>query len=161
MKSTLFGPEKDHFFMHKALKLAHKAYSLDEVPIGAIAVDCQGTIIGRGYNLVEKKHTQRAHAEVIALEQAAKKKKDWRLEGCWLYVTLEPCTMCMGLIQLSRLQGVVYAASSPLFGYLDSSTTSFVYRKDTPIIIAGVGAQESAQLLRLFFKEKRKKDEYD
>lgn len=161
MESSVFGDKKDLFFMHKALELARRAGTVDEVPVGAIVVDTHGNIIGRGYNQVEKKHTQRAHAESIAIEKATKKKKDWRLDGCWLYVSLEPCVMCMGLVQLSRLQGVVYGAPSPLFGYLDSVMGSFVYKKDTPIMIAGVRAEEAAQLLRTFFQEKRKKDEYD
>lgn len=158
MEPSIFGTEKDQFFMRKALTLAKRAYALDEVPIGALVVDASGKIIGRGYNQIEKKHEQHAHAEMLAIKKATQKKNDWRLDGCWLYVNLEPCVMCMGLIILSRLQGVVYGASSPLFGYLDSSMGSFVYKKDTPIVIAGVYAQEAAQLLRTFFQEKRKKE---
>src|SRR5437762_5882487 len=114
MLETIFGAQKDIFFMQEALAQAQCAADIDEVPIGAILVNSQGEIVGRGYNSVERDCTQRAHAECIAIEQASKKLGDWRLMGHWLYVTLEPCTMCMGLIKLSRLDGIVYGAASPL-----------------------------------------------
>ncbi len=112
--------------MRQALKLAQKAAVIDEVPIGALVVNEQGVILGRGYNMVEKLCTQTAHAELRALTQAGKKVGDWRLNGCWLYVTLQPCAMCLNSIKLSRIQGVVYGAESPLFGYhLDNTGESF------------------------------------
>lgn len=153
--------EKQHtFFMRKALEQAQKAALKGEVPIGAVIVDPTGTIIARAYNQTEQKHTQAAHAEVQALAKAGKKRGDWRLDGHWLYVTLEPCTMCMGLIRLSRLAGVIYAAESPLFGYrLDSSDGSRVYKKDALRVLDGPFAQESAHLLQKFFKKQRKKGE--
>src|SRR5690606_33753945 len=115
---------------------------------------------GRGYNSVERDSTQRAHAEGIAIEHASKKLNDWRLTGHWLYVTLEPCTMCMGLIKLSRLEGVVYGAASPLFGFrLDNQDDLWVYKKDAFSIIEGVEKEASAALLKKFFHKKRKKDE--
>ncbi len=152
--------KSDHFYMGKALLLAHKAMALDEVPVGAIVVNAQGIIIGRGYNQVERKHTQRAHAEMIALEQAARKQGNWRLQGCRLYVTLEPCKMCIAFIRLSRLDDVIYGASSPLFGYrLDNEESSWVYKN--VMIKEGVREHESQELLKKFFKEKReKKGEY-
>lgn len=155
-KATLFGREKDLFFMRKALWQAQRAYKIDEVPIGAVVVDESGLVIGRGYNLVEKRNTQAAHAEVIAISHAGKRKRDWRLNGCWLYVTLEPCAMCMSLAILSRLNGVVFGASSPLFGYqLDKIQTFQLYKIDALSIVSGVCADEAAELLKKFFRHKR------
>ena len=151
-----FGPKKDKIFMKKALEQAQKAYDADEVPVGAVVVDHDGNIIGRGYNQVEKKDTQAAHAEIIAISKAGKKKGDWRLNGCWLFVTLEPCAMCMNLAILSRIEGVIYGADSPLFGYqLDKDLSFQVYKRDTISIVSGVGAEQAAELLKDFFRLKR------
>lgn len=160
MNTTIFGPEKDHFFMQEALTQAREALEEDEVPIGAVVVDAHGTIIGRGHNKVMAECTQAAHAEIRALEQAGKAQGDWRLEGCWIYVTLEPCAMCMNLIKLSRLAGVVYAASSPLFGYsqqnpLDKVGYLPLYKEDTIFIKSGIEVDAAVMLLRQFFKQKR------
>ena len=147
----------DQYYMRKALEMACKAESIDEVPIGAIVVDADGAIIGRGYNQVERKKTQLAHAEIIALERATRKKGDWRLDGCILYVTLEPCRMCVSLIQISRLRGIIYAAESPRFGYqLDNIAISSVYKKDVQVK-GGVGADDAQRILKQFFQKKRKK----
>lgn len=146
--------------MHKALNEAKKAFNKDEVPIGAIVIDAQGKIIGRGYNLVEHKKQQIAHAEIRAITQACKKQKDWRLDGCWIYVTLEPCAMCMNLILLSRLEGLVFGASSPIFGFeLDNQGPLQIYRRNKIQIIKGVLAQESSLLLKEFFIKKRNSSE--
>ena len=80
--------KKDSHYMKQALKLARKAYDQQEIPVGAIIVDQQGTIIGRGYNRVEQRNDVTAHAELYALARAGKKQNNWRLNGCWLYVTL-------------------------------------------------------------------------
>jgi tRNA(adenine34) deaminase len=157
---SVFGTEKDLFFMQEALEQAECAVAIDEVPIGAVVVNAHGEIVGRGYNSVERDCTQRAHAECIAIEHASKKLGDWRLNGHWLYVTLEPCSMCMGLIKLSRFNGVVYGASSPLFGFrLDNHEDLWVYKKDAFSIIEGIKEEESAALLKDFFHKKRKKSE--
>jgi tRNA(adenine34) deaminase len=158
IKSSPFGLQKDMQFMAKALEQARRAFNIEEVPIGAIVVDKEGQILARGYNLIEHRFTQAAHAEIIALSRAGKKLKDWRLEGCWLYVTLEPCAMCMNLCLLSRLAGVVFGTTSPLFGYqLDKKIAFRVYKKDTIHIIGGICADESVFLLKQFFQHKRKK----
>lgn len=158
MLETVFGKSKDLFFMQEALKEAKLAYEIDEVPIGAVVVSPEGVIIGRAYNSVERDCTQRAHAESLAIELAGKSLGDWRLNGHWLYVTLEPCSMCMGLIKLSRLAGVVYGAASPLFGFrLDNEEDLWVYKKDAISVIEGVGVNEAAELLKKFFQQKRKK----
>ncbi len=90
--------ETDAYFMQKALRLAEKAYQHDEVPIGAVVVSAEGKVLGRGYNRTEVDYSQSRHAEVCAIERAGKKLLDWRLDGCTLYVTLQPCIMCMSLI---------------------------------------------------------------
>jgi len=159
MLETVFGKDKDLFFMQEALAQAQYAYNIDEVPIGAVVVDAKGDIIARAYNSVERDCTQRAHAESLAIEAAGKYLHDWRLQGCWLYVTLEPCSMCMGLIKLSRLAGVVYGAPSPLFGFrLDNQEDLWVYKKDAVSVIEGVMADETAKLLKQFFHSRRKKN---
>lgn len=145
----------DHYYMKLALHQAQKAYDRDEVPIGALVVDSAGNILGRGYNCVEKKHTQNAHAEIIALAKAGKKGGDWRLDGCSLYVTLEPCAMCMGLIRLSRLKRIIFGAPSKFFSYqLDKSAQGPLYSKDIAVL-EGVMADQAAGILKTFFKQKR------
>lgn len=155
--TNIFSSDNHLKYMQQALKQAQKAYAKDEVPIGAIVVSPEGSIISRAYNLVEKCQQQTAHAEMRALVKATKKLKNWRLEGCWLYVTLEPCSMCMNLILMSRIAGLVFGAQSPIFGYhLDNSGPLQLYRRDALCIIGGIGEQEASALLKQFFKEKRK-----
>lgn len=138
-------------FMNQALELARQAAVENEVPIGAIVVDPQGEIIGRGYNQVEGQKSQLAHAEIAAINQATRALNNWRLDGCRLYVTLEPCKMCMGLIQLSRLDRVTYGADSPRFGHTDPSST--IYKEVA--IQKGVNADEARHLLQQFFQKRR------
>ena len=92
----------DEEYMEKALALAEKAFEMGEIPVGALVVDPEGNIIGEGYNLRETTHSPTAHAEVLAIEQAAKTLGQWRLSDCTLYVTLEPCPMCAGAILGAR-----------------------------------------------------------
>lgn len=150
-------PEKNYrFYMQRALMQARVALTKQEVPIGAVVVDQNGTIIGRGYNAMEHKHSQSEHAEVRAIRQATKKHGDWRLDGCTIFVTLEPCLMCFGLIMLSRIAGVIYGANSPLFGAgLDKPEGFRLYKKDL-LICSGVSEQESVELLQSFFQKRRK-----
>jgi len=144
--------------MQQALVQANKALANNEVPIGALVVNKEGIVIARAYNQVEKKDTQSAHAEILAINKAGKKIGDWRLSDCWVYVTLEPCSMCMNLIYLSRMAGVIFGANSPLFGYrLDNRQSNQVYKKATVCVVEGVCADESARLLKRFFNKKRKK----
>lgn len=145
------------FFMKKALLQAALALKKEEVPIGAVIVDPQGIVIARAYNKIETSQCQTAHAEVQAIQKACKKTGDWRLNGCWIYVTLEPCLMCIGLIQISRIEGLVFGAQSNLFGSgLHELAHVPSYAKHLKIE-GGVGAQESIALLRSFFKRVRKK----
>ena len=100
----------DEEYMTKALELAQCAYDLGEIPVGAIVTAPDGSVIGEGWNLREHMQSPTAHAEILAIEQAAKALGSWRLSGCTLYVTLEPCPMCAGAIMNSRLKRVVYGA---------------------------------------------------
>ena len=162
LQESPFGREKDIYFMKKALLQAKNAYKIDEVPVGAVVVDADGAIIGRGYNQVEKQHTQAAHAEAIAISAAGRKKGDWRLNGCWLYVTLEPCAMCMNLALLSRLDGIVFGARSPLFGYqLDNDLSFQLYKLGALLVVTRVCAEEAAMLLKDFFRRKRGRKHHD
>jgi len=152
-----FGVTKDIYFMNEALKQAQWAFKHDEVPIGAVVVTEKGDIIARSYNKVEALCTQTAHAEFRAIQKAGKKIGNWRLENCWIYVTLEPCSMCMSLIELSRFAGVVYGASSPLFGYrLDKQVKLGLYKKGVVKVVEGIQADNSALILKQFFQKKRK-----
>ncbi len=152
--------DKKKFYMNKALAQAKVALKKNEVPVGVVIVDEQGLIIARAHNQIEKKRCHAAHAEILAIQKACKKRKNWRLTGCTIYVTLEPCLMCLGLIQLSRIAKIVYGASSTLFG------TGLLHQEKNPkhptfaknlAVEGGVKENESIALLRLFFSDKRKK----
>lgn len=111
--------DADQIFMSAALTEAGRAQALGEVPIGAVVVH-EGSIAGRGHNLRETTQDPTAHAEIIAIRQAAEKLKSWRLLDCTLYVTLEPCVMCMGAIILARIPHLVYACRDPRAGAVGS-----------------------------------------
>lgn len=149
--------KEDSEYMMQALKLAKKAYAQGEIPIGALVVTQEGVVLGKGYNLTEHRCSQSSHAEVRAIEQAGRKLGDWRLDGCTLYVTLQPCLMCLGLLCLSRITRLVYGARSPLFGYdLDNEVLPCLYKKHIRGVTSGVMEEESKKLLEQFFKVKRK-----
>lgn len=146
----------DILAIQKALKLAHKAFVCDEVPIGAVCVDKTGKIIAGAYNQVEKKKTQLAHAELQLLAKVTKKLERWRLQEMTIYVTLQPCLMCMGALILSRVKRIVYAARSPLFGSdLDKYEWFGIYKDSLPSIELQEN-QESIELLKKFFKKQRR-----
>ena len=145
-------------YMKLAIKEALKAQKKDEVPIGAIIVK-DGKIISRGHNLRESKQMASAHAEMIAIEKACKKLNTWRLEGCTLYVTLEPCPMCTGATILSRIDKVVYGANDPKGGCIESCIQMYEQKgfNHYPTYESGILKEECAALLSNFFKEKRAK----
>ncbi len=150
----------DEHYMRQALEHAQTAYEHDEVPIGAVVVSPKGVILGTGFNQTEERHAQSRHAEVMAIERTGEELKTWRLDRCTLYVTLEPCLMCMSLLCLSRIERLVYGARSPLFGYqLDKELLPGLYKKHVKGITSGVLEAESQYLLEKFFKEKRKTSE--
>lgn len=143
-------------FMKAAILEAIKAEQKDEVPIGCIIVK-NNKIIARGHNLRESKQQSIAHAEIIAIQKACKKLGSWRLEGCTLYVTLEPCPMCSGAIIQSRIQSVVYGAKDPKGGCLVSCMEMYNIKgfNHYPLIIHDVLSDECSLLLTNFFKKKR------
>jgi tRNA(adenine34) deaminase len=149
----------DHnFFMLEAISIAKQAANLGEIPVGAIVVNTQGEIISSGHNLRETKQNSIAHAEIIAIEKACEKLGRWRLFDCTLYVTLEPCFMCAGAIVLSRIPNVVFAAHDPKAGAVKSlacvlNDKRLNHRCD---VIAGILELEASQLLKDFFKARRK-----
>ncbi len=142
--------------MSIALKLAKRSYKLGEVPVGAVVV-YNDQIIGTGYNQKETKQNPIKHAEIIAIEEACKTKKSWRLNDCTLYVTLEPCLMCSGAIIQSRISKVIYSTSSQKFGFINYVENVFENSKHNhkPVIIQGILEKESQKLLQKFFKNKR------
>ena len=142
--------------MKEALKEAHKAFELDETPIGAIIV-LGGEIIGRGYNRRNTDKNPLAHAEILAINEAANKVGDWRLEDCTLYVTLEPCPMCAGAIVQSRVPRLVFGAKSPKAGFAGSvinilQLDTLNHRVD---VKEGVLEEESSQILKEYFRNMR------
>ncbi len=150
--------ETDRHYMRAALEEAGKALALEEVPIGALVV-FGGEIIGRGYNLRETSQDPTTHAEMIAIRQAAQHLGSWRLLDCTLYVTLEPCTMCMGAIILSRIPRLVYASRDPRAGavgsiYDFSKDDRFNHRVE---VTEGVLQEECSEYLSGFFRELRAK----
>lgn len=154
-QGSMSTEQRDMHFMRKAFMQARLALKHEEVPIGAVVVDRLGVIIGRGRNCAEERGCQTGHAEVRAIEAACRKRGDWRLDGCTIYISLEPCLMCFGLISLSRLQAVVYAAPSPLFGCgLDNPESFRLYKKHL-VIRQGIAKEESVALLRQFFQKRR------
>lgn len=152
--------EKDDIkYMKKALIQARHALDLGEVPIGCVIV-CDGKIVGRGYNKRNTNKTTLAHAEIIAIDKASRKLGDWRLEGCTMYVTLEPCQMCSGALVQSRIDRVVIGAMNPKAGCAGSilnmlDRPEFNHRVETTY---NVCAEESTAILQEFFKDLRKRN---
>lgn len=145
-------------FMMAAIEEAGKAAAIGEVPIGAVVVR-NGEIVGRGYNLRETQKDPTLHAEMIAIREASEKLGGWRLIGCTLYVTLEPCPMCAGAIVQSRIEQVVYGARDPKAGCAGTLMNLLEeprFNHQVPVI-EGVLAEECAQLLKDFFRGLRKK----
>ena len=146
--------------MVRALELAKQAAEQGEVPVGAVVYELEtGRIIGEGYNLRETDADPSAHAEVVAIRQAARHTGTWRLDGCALVVTLEPCTMCAGLVVNARIGRLVYGAKDPKAGATGSlySITEDARLNHRVRPISGVMAEESAELLRDFFRARRSK----
>ena len=145
-------------FMYVALQEAEQAFEEDEVPVGAVVVH-KNKIIGRGYNQVEKLNDATAHAEMIALTSASNHLKNWRLNECSIYVSLEPCIMCTGAMLSSRTENLYYAASDSKFGACGSVHNLAENSKTnhTIKVFSGILAKESEDLLKSFFAKKRLK----
>jgi tRNA(adenine34) deaminase len=147
-------------WMRAAITEAEAAGQSNDVPVGAVVVDASGAIIGRGHNVREITQDPTGHAEVVALREAAAARGGWRLDGCTLVVTLEPCTMCAGAVVLSRVDRLVFGAQDPKAGAVGSLWDVVRDRRlnHRPEVIPGVLAAECAELLRDFFRSKRAPD---
>lgn len=149
--------QKPQIYLEKALELAKKAGAIGEVPVGAVIVDSSGQVVGEGYNLRERDQNPVAHAEIIAIQNAAKKLGTWRLNDCELFVTLEPCPMCLAASQQSRLSRITYGALDPKGGAL-----SLGYQLHTDVRtnhrfeVNHVPVVECGKILSEFFSRKRK-----
>jgi tRNA(adenine34) deaminase len=143
--------------MRLALDQAVLAASSDDVPVGAVVVDADGVILGTGFNAREATNDPTAHAEVIALRSAAATLGSWRLTGCTLAVTLEPCTMCAGALVLARVDRLVYGAADPKAGAVASLWDVVRDRRlnHRPEVVGGVLEVECGELLRAFFERQR------
>lgn len=146
----------DHYFMREALALAAQGALLGEVPVGAVVVQ-NGEIIGRGYNCPISGSDPSAHAEMVAIREAAKAVDNYRLPGSTLYVTLEPCSMCAGLIVHSRVARVVYGALEPKAGIVQSQGQFFTqgFLNHRVLFEGGVLGEECSVMLSEFFRLRR------
>ena len=147
----------DEYFMQDAIRQAVKAYEADEVPVGAVVVR-EGTVIARAWNQVELLKDATAHAEMIALTAGEAAVGDWRLTGCTLYVTEEPCPMCAGALVHCRIDRVVFGADDPKGGAAGGAMNllQFPTLNHACDITSGVMEPDCRSLLQTFFKEKRK-----
>lgn len=151
--------QRDAHWMHQALLEAKKAAALGEIPVGAVIVRDE-QVIARAHNRRELDQDAMAHAEVLCIQQACRVLNSWRLSGCTLYVTLEPCPMCSGAIINSRLDRVVYGAKDDKAGCAGSVADLFVLPfNHTPVIRSGILEEECAAVLSEFFETLRKKPE--
>lgn len=142
----------DQYFMQEALKEAQKAFDADEVPVGAVVV-CNNKIIARCHNLTERLNDVTAHAEMQAITSAANFLGGKYLNECTLYVTLEPCVMCAGAIAWAQLGKLVYGASDTKKGFHLVSDKNILHPKTE--VISGIMADQSSDLMKLFFQQKR------
>ncbi len=150
----------DSAWMQLALAQAAQAQQLGEVPVGAVLVDAQGELLATGFNRTIIDHDPTAHAEIVALRVGAKQVQNYRLPGASLYVTLEPCAMCLGAMLHARLARVVFGAPDPKTGVCGSVLNLALEKQlnHHTQVEGGVLAQECGDTLRQFFKERRSKD---
>ncbi len=157
MKSNVKFSEGDHIWMREALKEAHKAFGRGEVPVGAVVVS-QGELIARAHNEVECRQDPTAHAEKLALQQAARHRRNWRLVDAVLYTTLEPCAMCAGAAFLARIARIVWGADD--FRHGAGGSWVDLFSTDHPIhsmsVDQGLFAKEAGALMTMFFRNQRK-----
>jgi tRNA(adenine34) deaminase len=148
--------KNDHYFMQRAYELAQKAENIDEIPVGAVVV-YQGKIIGEGYNQSILNNDPSAHAEMLAIRQAGQQLNNYRLIDCTLYVTLEPCPMCAGLLVHSRIKRLVYASADLKTGAAGSAfnLVSSTQLNHQIIVDSGIMGDQCSKLLSGFFKRRR------
>jgi tRNA(adenine34) deaminase len=156
--AQIIDRSRDEFFMSEALALAAQGAALGEVPVGAVLVQ-QGEIVGRGFNRPISGHDPSAHAEMVAIRNAAQAVQNYRLPGSTLYVTLEPCSMCAGLIVHSRIGRVVFGALEPKAGVVQSQGQFFSqgFLNHRLVVEGGVLAEECGAILSEFFRARRAK----
>ena len=148
---------KREHYLRLALLLAEEATAAGEVPVGCVVCNASGEVIGRGRNRCMEKHDATAHAEMEAIREASAAVGDWRLDGCTLFVTLEPCPMCAGAIMNSRIHHVVFGARDAVKGACGSVIDLFYENfPDKAAVFGGVLAEESAEKLSTFFDSVRK-----
>lgn len=157
-RPVIIDRSHDEDFMREALALAAEGARLGEVPVGAVIVR-NGEIIGRGFNCPISRHDPSAHAEMVAIRDAALRMENYRLPGCTLYVTLEPCSMCAGLIVHSRIQRVVYGAAEPKAGVAISRGQFFsqAFLNHRVLVEGDVMAKDCSEVLSEFFRMRRLK----
>ena len=143
--------------MGDALAVARAALATADVPVGAVVVDADGRLLGSGHNIRERDGDPTGHAEVAAIRGAAERRGGWRLDGCTLVVTLEPCPMCAGALVLARVERLVFGAYDPKAGAVGSLWDLVRDRRwgHRPEVVGGVRADESTLLLREFFARQR------
>ena len=154
----MLGPQEPYAaWMRLALDAAARAPETGDVPVGAVVVDAAGAVVGRGWNAREAAADPTAHAEVLALRDAARRVGEWRLTGCTLVVTLEPCTMCAGALVLARVSRLVFGAYDPKAGAVGSLWDVVRDRRLNvrPEVVGGVLADECAAVLRTWFEGHR------
>lgn len=153
---------RDEKYMKEAIRQAKKAYALGEVPIGCVIV-YQDKIIGRGYNRRNTDKNTLAHAEITAINKASKKMKDWRLEECTLYVTLEPCQMCAGAIVQARITETVIGAMNPKAGCGGSILNILQMQEFNHQVVVrrGILEKECTAILKTFFQELRERNKME
>lgn len=155
----IYSNANDEQFMREALEEAGTAAREGEVPVGCVIVK-DGRIIARGHNTREADQSVFAHAEITAMQQACEALGTWRLEGCTLYVTLEPCPMCAGAMIQSRLTRLVYGTAEPKFGAHGSVVDLFSFAFNHHVnVTSGVLADQAAEKMRAFFRELRSKND--
>jgi len=149
---------KPEYYMHRALELAEMAAKAGEVPVGAVVVDASGEIIGRGFNACISQCDASAHAEVQAIREAGKTLGNYRLTHCDLYVTLEPCTQCIGTLINARIKTLYYGAKEPRTGAVASvcNLPAQPWFNHSLEVKGGLLQKKSRQLLEAFFQRKRK-----
>ena len=148
---------KDREYMAIALDEARLAMESGEVPVGAVLIDDEGGVVVRAHNLCESERDATAHAEILAIREAGRRISRWRLNGCTLYVTLEPCSMCAGAIMAARISRLVYGATDARAGAVESifNIPGHPSLAPSPKITAGVMEDECKDLLQKFFTERR------
>ncbi|MEJ5862434.1 tRNA adenosine(34) deaminase TadA [Pseudomonas farsensis] len=158
MRPLIIDRSRDQEFMHMALQLAAQGAALGEVPVGAVLVQ-HGQVLGQGFNRPILDSDPSAHAEMVAIRAAAQAASNYRLPGSTLYVTLEPCSMCAGLIVHSRVARVVFGALEPKAGVVQSQGQFFGqgFLNHRVVVEGGVLAQECGAILSEFFKARRAK----